>query len=140
MRVIPAFLLTATFVLCLILNSLLSAQDAPKGRVRFFNDSAKTANFYVDSQFGCSIPANPEENNAYCDAETSLGKHAVSVKGEKLRSQSCELNVVGREGAEPGAEAHLSKGERLNCMSYGHSRLRQRRARRRMWSERIREI
>jgi hypothetical protein len=120
MRVIPAFLPAATFVLSLVLNSLSSAQNAPKGHVRFFNDSAKTANFYVDSQFGCSIPANPEENNAYCDAETAVGKHAVSVKGEKVRSQSCELYVVGREGVEPGAEAHLSKGERLNCMSYAY--------------------
>jgi hypothetical protein len=120
MRVLPAFLLVARFVLCLILNCLSSAQNAPKGYVRFFNDSTKTANFYVDSQFGCSIPANPEENNAYCDAETNGGKHAVSVKGEKLRSQLCELYVVGREGVEPGAEAHLSKGERLNCMSYAY--------------------
>jgi hypothetical protein len=119
MRVIPAVLLAATFVLCLILGFLSSAQDAPKAHVRFFNDSARPANFYVDSQFGCSLPANPEGNNAYCDAETAVGKHAVSVKGERLRSQSCELYVVSREGVEAGAEAHLSKGERLNCMSYG---------------------
>ncbi len=118
MRVIPAFLLAATFVLCLILNSLSSAQNVPKGHVRFFNDSAKTANFYVDSQFGCSIPANPEKNNAYCDAETTVGSHAVSVR--KAPKQSCELYVVGREGVEPGAEAHLSNGERLNCMSYAY--------------------
>src|SRR5215472_1237057 len=116
--IIAAIPVAATFVLCLILNSLSSAQDAPKADVRFFNDSAKTADFHVDSQFGCSIPANPQENNAYCDAETAVGKHAVSVKGEKLRSQSCELYVVRREGVEAGAEAHLSKGERLNCMSY----------------------
>jgi hypothetical protein len=29
---------------------------------------------------GCSVPANPEENNAYCDAEISAGKHNLSVK------------------------------------------------------------
>ena len=118
--IIPAILLAATFALCLILNPLSSAQDRPKAHVRFFNDSAKAANFYVDSQLGCSIPANPEENNEYCDAEIATGKHAVRVKGEKLRSQSCELYVVGREGFEPGAEAHLSKGERLNCISYAY--------------------
>ena len=42
--VVPAILLAATFALCLILNSLSSAQDAPKAHVRFFNDSARAVN------------------------------------------------------------------------------------------------
>jgi hypothetical protein len=108
------------FAVWLVFGSHAAAQDAPKAHVRFFNDSAKAANFYVDSQFGCTIPANPEENNAYCDAGAAVGKHGVSVKGEKLRSQSCELYVVGRDGAEPGAEVHLSKGEHLRCISYAY--------------------
>ena len=110
--------LMSLFVVWLVFGSLAAAQEARNAHVRFFNDSATTVNFYVDSQFGCSVPANPEENNAYCDFETPAGKHAISVKGEKIRSQSCELYVIGRDNGEPGAEAHLSKGERLNCMSY----------------------
>ena len=108
------------FVVWLIFRALAATQDAPKAHVRFFNDSPKDASFYVDSHFGCSIPANPKENNAYCDAETAIGKHMVSVKGEKVRSQSCELYAIGRDGSDPGAEAHLSKDERLSCFSYAY--------------------
>ena len=61
------------FAVWLVFGSRATAQDAAKAHVRFFNDSAKAATFYVDSQFGCSLPANPEENNAYCDAEVALG-------------------------------------------------------------------
>jgi|SRR5580698_7024861 hypothetical protein len=112
--------LRLVLALWLLFGSLATAQDAAKAHIRFFNDSTKTASFYVDSQFGCSIPANSEENNAYCDAEVAIGKHGVSVRGEKLSSQSCELYAVGRNGVEPGAEAHLSKGEHLRCISYAH--------------------
>jgi hypothetical protein len=83
----------------MVFRSLGAAEDPPKPYVRFFNDSAKAATFYVDGQFGCSVPADPEENNAYCDAEISSGKHALSVKGAKLSSQSCDL-FVGGGGAE----------------------------------------
>jgi len=103
------------FVLWLVFGSPAAARDAAKAHVRFFNDSAKAATFYIDRQFGCSIPANPEENNAYCDAETAFGEHSASVKGAKLRSQSCQLHVIH---AEPGAEAHLSKAERFGCFSF----------------------
>src|SRR5215471_10120354 len=111
MRLMSLFVLW----LWLVFGSPAAAQDAAKAHVRFFNDSAKAATFYVDSQFGCSIPANPEENNAYCDAETAFGEHTLSVKGAELRSQSCKLHVIY---AEPGAEAHLSKGERFHCFSF----------------------
>jgi hypothetical protein len=106
------------FGIWLIYGSLAAGQDAPKALLRFFNDSAKAVNFYLDGQLGCSVPANPEENNSYCDAETSIGRHSVSVNGANLSSQSCELYVVGRKGPDAGAEAHLSKGERLRCVSY----------------------
>jgi hypothetical protein len=106
------------FALWLVFGSLATAQNEAKAHVRFFNDSAKAASFYLDGQFGCSIPANSQENNAYCDAEVAIGKHLVSVRGERLSSQSCELYAVGRNGAEPGAEAHLSKGEHFRCISY----------------------
>jgi hypothetical protein len=105
-------------VVLLVLSTLVATQDAPKAHVRFFNDSAKYANFYVDGKFGCSIPENPKESNAWCDAEASTGKHSISVKGVKLRDQSCELYVTYRGLGEPGAEAHLSKGELLHCLSF----------------------
>ena len=112
MRLMPLF------VVWLFLASPATAQETRITYVRFFNDSAKAANFYIDSRFGCSIPANPEENNAYCDAEVAVGKHSVNLKGDKLRSQSCELYVTDRGPAGAGAEAHLSKSERLNCISF----------------------
>jgi hypothetical protein len=70
--------LLSPFVIWLFFGTLAAAQDVPKALVRFFNDSGKAADFYVDSHFGCSIPSNPEENNAYCDAEAAIGKHAVA--------------------------------------------------------------
>src|ERR1700690_3871819 len=97
------------FAVWLVYGSLTAAQQVPKSYVRFFNDSAKYINFYVDGKFGCFIPANPEHSNAWCDAEVAIGKHSVSVSGGKLRGQSCELYVTDRGLAEPGAEAHLSK-------------------------------
>jgi hypothetical protein len=102
----------------LVYGSLAAAQQAPKFYVRFFNDSAKYTNFYVDGKFGCFIPANPKESNAWCDAEAAIGKHSVSVKGEKLRSQSCELYVRDWGSAESGAEAILSKGDLLHCFTF----------------------
>jgi len=104
--------LLAPLAVLLVYGFLAAAQDAPKANVRFFNDSAKAAELYVDGQLGCSLPANPEENNLYCDVETAVGKHTVSVKGAKLPSQSCDL-YVGRGGTE----AHLSLGEHLKCIS-----------------------
>jgi hypothetical protein len=83
--------------------------------VRFFNDSAKAVNLYVDGQLSCTLPANSEGNLAYCDAKINDGNHKVSVKGPKLPSQSCDLSV--REFAH--AEANLSKGERLRCYTVG---------------------
>jgi hypothetical protein len=91
-------------------EATVPAQEAPKGHGRFFNDSAKAADFYIDGQFACSVPANPEENNAYCDAEIGYGKHTLSIRGP-IPSQSCDVFVAG--GAH--AEADLSKGERLHC-------------------------
>ena len=108
-------LLLAVWLVC---GALGTAQEAPKTYVRFFNDSAKYTNFYIDGKFGCFIPANPKESDAWCDAETSTGKHSVSVKGVKLRDQSCGLYAVYRGFNESGAEAHLSKGEVLRCMSF----------------------
>src|ERR1700686_440065 len=67
----------------LVYGSLAAAQDVPNPHVRFFNDSAKAVNFFVDGQFGCSVPANPEGNNAYCDAEIGTGKHTLSVKVQR---------------------------------------------------------
>jgi hypothetical protein len=96
----------------LVYVSVAAAQDVQKPHVRFFNDSAKAVGFYVDGQFGCSIPANPEGNLAYCDAETYIGEHKVSVKGAKLPIQSCDLYLN-----RAGAEAHLSKAEHLHCVS-----------------------
>ena len=109
--------LLSPFVVWLVFGALAAGQQPPKSYVRFFNDSAKYTNFYVDGKFGCFIPANPKESNAWCDAEAAFGKHSVSVKGEKLRGQSCELYVTDRGFADPGAEAHLTKGEILNCIT-----------------------
>ena len=95
----------------LVYGSLAAAQDLPTLHVRFFNDSAKAVSFFVDGQFGCSLPANPEENNAYCDAEIGTGKHMLSVKGPKLSSQSCDIFV----GENTHGEGILSKAERLHC-------------------------
>jgi hypothetical protein len=81
------------FAVWLVCASIAAAQDAPKRNVRFFNDSAKAVNFYVDGQFGCSVPANPEENNAYWDPEIRTGQYKLNVKGRKLHIQSCELFV-----------------------------------------------
>jgi hypothetical protein len=102
----------------LVFGSLAVAWQAPKPYVRFFNDSAKYTNFYVDGKFGCFVPANPGESNAWCDAEAAIGKHLVSVKGAKLPDQSCELRVTDQGLAEPGAEAHLSQGELLHCFTF----------------------
>jgi hypothetical protein len=112
--------LAATCALHLSLSSFVTMQDTPKLHIRFFNDSVRAANFYVDGKFACSVPANPEENDAYCDAEAAAGRHTVGVKVEKLSDHSCQLNVIHREGVEPGAEAHLSKGDRFRCISYAY--------------------
>jgi hypothetical protein len=118
--VIPATLLAVTFALCLILNSFSSAQGAPKAHVRLFNDSTRAVNFYIDGQFSCAVKANRDGNEAFCDTyEAKVGKHTISIKGVRLRGQSCELYVADRGFAELGAEAHLSKGELLHCMSFG---------------------
>jgi hypothetical protein len=95
----------------LVYGSLTTAQEVPTVHARFFNDSAKTVNFFVDDQFTCSVPANPEENNAYCDADVAVGKLTFSVKGPKLSRQSCNLFI--EEAMH--AEALLSKGELFHC-------------------------
>jgi len=98
---------------------LATAQDASDLYVRFFNDSAKAVSFYVDGEFGCSIPANREGNLAYCDAEIGIGKHTLAVKGPKLPHQSCDLFVIKGNHAE----GTLSKGERFRCSGvFGSSR------------------
>ena len=97
----------------LVYGSLAAAQGVPNPHVRFFNDSAKAASFFVDGQFGCSVSANPEGNNAYCDAEIGTGKHTLSVKGPKLSSQSCDIFV----SENTHGEGNLSKAERLYCRS-----------------------
>ena len=97
-------------------EATVPAPEAPKGHGRFFNDSAKAADFYIDGQFACSVPANPEENNAYCDAEFGYGKHMLSISGPRLPMQSCDVFVAGGTHAE----TDLSKGERLHCSTvYG---------------------
>jgi hypothetical protein len=99
--------------LWLVLGSLATAQDAPKAHLRFFNDSAKAVNFYVDGQFICSARANPEGNEEYCDTfEARIGKHSVSVQGAGLPHQSCDVYV-----RTEGVYFNLSKGERLHCLS-----------------------
>jgi hypothetical protein len=45
----------------LVYGSLAAAQDVPCPHVRFFN-AAKAVSFFVDGQFGCSVPANPEKD------------------------------------------------------------------------------
>jgi hypothetical protein len=109
------------FAICLVNRPLTAGRQAPKSFVRFFNDSAKYVNFYVDGKFGCFVPANPKESNAWCDTEAAIGKHSVSVKGVKLREQSCELYVTDQGFTEPGAEVHLSKGELLHCMTFARA-------------------
>jgi hypothetical protein len=99
------------FAVCLVYACSVLAQDAPKVHLRSFNDSEKAVDFYADGRFGCSVRANPEGNNAYCDAEIGIGKHTISAKGPKLSSQSCDLSV----GESTHAEANLSKSERLYC-------------------------
>lgn len=99
------------FTVWLIYGSLAAGQDATKIHLRFFNDSAKAVNFYVDGQFSCSVQANPEENLASCDAEIGIGKYRLSVTRSKLPRQSCDLFAV--EGTH--AEGTLSKGERFRC-------------------------
>jgi hypothetical protein len=99
---------------CFFYASLLLAQSAPKAHIRFFNDSAKAVNFYVDGEFTCTVRANPEENEAYCETfEATVGKHAVNVEGPRLPRQSCDVYVSG-----DGAYIILSKGERMHCSSY----------------------
>jgi hypothetical protein len=61
---------------------LTAAQDGPITLIRFFNDSSKAANFYVDGHFGCFIPANPEGNNAFCDVVAAIGRHCGSKRGK----------------------------------------------------------
>jgi hypothetical protein len=107
------------FAVSLVFGSLAAAQDAPDSYVRFFNDSTKAVNFYVDGELGCAIPANPEGNLASCDAEIGSGKHTLTIGGPKLPRQSCDL-LVG-EGTH--TEANLSKGERFRCSAvYGNRR------------------
>ena len=114
--------LLSLLVIWLAFGTFPAAGDTPKADIRFFNDSAKAANFYVDGKLACSVPANPEENLAHCDAEVSSGKHKLGVRGPKLQLQSCEVGVGGVEvddrscsAAGGHAEADLSKGERFRC-------------------------
>ncbi len=107
-------------LLAVCLASTLSAavQDRPRAWVRLFNDSPKAVDFSIDGRPGCSIQSNPEGNNAYCDAETTAGKHTIGVRGAKLPSQSCIIYAHQvLYGSLIGAEAHLSKGGHLRCFS-----------------------
>jgi hypothetical protein len=107
-------LLLAVWMVC---ASSLLARDEPKVHLRFFNDSAKAVNFYVDGQFSCSAGANPEGNEAYCDTfEARVGNHTVSVKGTRLAHQSCDV-YIGTDGAY----VNLSKSEQLHCFSKARS-------------------
>ena len=108
-RFVTSMGLLSLLVIWLAFGTFPAAGDTPKADIRFFNDSAKAANFYVDGKLACSVPANPEENLAHCDAEVSSGKHKLGVRGPKLQLQSCEVGVGGH------AEADLSKGERFRC-------------------------
>lgn len=99
------------FTFWLISALFVQAQDTLKEHIRFFNDSAKAVTFDIDGQFACSVPANPEKSNAYCDSEIRKGRHILRATGPKLASQSCDLFVA--EGTH--AEAILSDGERLYC-------------------------
>jgi len=97
-------------IVCL---ALASDADAPKVQVRFSNDYAKAVEFYLDGNFECSVRANPEGNNEYCDGESLLGEHTVSTKGEGLDQQSCKF-FIARLG---GAYVHLTKKGHLYCSS-----------------------
>jgi hypothetical protein len=108
------------FAVWLVYASSVLAQDAPKVHLRFFNDSAKAVDFYVDGQFRCSVQANPEENEAYCDTEAGVGKRTVSIKEAGLPHQSCDVYV-----SADGAYVNLSRGKRLHCFSYGRARNKQ---------------
>jgi len=96
----------------LVFGPFAAGQTAPRTHLRFFNDSAKAVKFYVDGQFRCSIPANPEGNLAYCDAEAPIGKHKITAEGANLPIQSCDLYA-----GPPGAQAHLPKRGHLTCTS-----------------------
>jgi hypothetical protein len=89
------------------------AGDAQTFQLRFSNDYAKAVEFYIDEKFGCGVPANPEGNNAYCDAKTSPGEHTVTVKGEGLSSRPCKFYIVRPEGAY----VNLTKAGHLGCMN-----------------------
>lgn len=107
-----SYQITLRLVVAVSLVCALShAQDTPKEHVRFFNDSAKAVAFYIDGQLACSVSANPEKNNTYCDAGISSGRHALRAMEPKLASQTCDLFVA--EGTH--VEAVLSNGERLYC-------------------------
>jgi hypothetical protein len=80
--------------------------------VRFSSDYAKPVKFYVDEQFVCSVRANPEGNNEYCDAQIPQGEHTVSAEGEGLAHQSCKIDIVELDGW-----VNLTKAGRLNCFS-----------------------
>src|SRR5579863_8037977 len=110
-----------SFAIWLALAAFVAAQVTPRALVRFINDSAKAATLYLDGHSGCSVPANPEGNYAHCEAKASIGKHTVSIKGEKRPSQSCVLDVITRDvPGDAGAEAHLTKDGVLKCFSIAH--------------------
>jgi hypothetical protein len=102
------------FAVWLVFASFAAAQDAPKVHLRFFNDSAKAVNFYVDGQFSCYARANPEGNEEYCDTfEARVGNRTISIKGARLPHLSCDVYV-----STDGAYVNLSKGESLHCLSH----------------------
>ncbi len=102
------------FALWLVYATFVSAQEPQKVHLRFFNDSAKFVNFYVDGQFSCAVKSNPEENEEYCDTyEATVGKHTVSIKRAGLPHQSCDVYVSAE-----GAYVNFSKGQRLHCSSH----------------------
>jgi hypothetical protein len=111
----------ASLFVWLALGPLAAGKDKPTTVIRFFNDSAEAANFFVDNHFGCSVHANPEGNNDYCDVEANVGEHTVGAKGTKLGSQSCKVEVETPDNpGDAGAEAHLTKDNRFICLSIAH--------------------
>jgi hypothetical protein len=85
------------FAVWLIYGSPAAGQGTSKALVRFFNDSAKAANFYVDGQFGCSIQQAPKRTMH--TVKLKLPQQTRSKrKGTKLPSQSCELHAIGQDG------------------------------------------
>lgn len=89
------------------------AGEGQSFQVRFSDDYPKAVEFYIDGNLRCRVPANPEGNNAYCDANASLGEHTVTAKGEGLTPLPCKFYI-----ARPnGAYVNLTKNGHLGCFN-----------------------